>query len=61
MYRVMDDDGRVRQDAVEPELSREVALKMYGNMLRLEAMDDVFYNAQRQVLVYGRAMCSWPD
>lgn len=49
MFRVLDDDGSVRADAVEPELSQEVALKMYGNMIRLEAMDDIFYNAQRQV------------
>lgn len=45
----MDGDGSVRADAVEPELSQEVALKIYGNMIRLEAMDDIFYNAQRQV------------
>lgn len=49
MFRVLDDDGNVRADAVEPDLSQEVALKMYGNMIRLEAMDDIFYNAQRQV------------
>lgn len=50
VYRVLDDDGSVRDDAREPDLGREVALKMYGNMVRLEAMDDIFYNAQRQVL-----------
>ena len=49
MYRVLDQDGSVRSDAVEPDLSRELALKIYGNMIRLEAMDDIFYNAQRQV------------
>lgn len=49
MYRVLDDDGQVRADATEPDLSPEIALKIYGNMVRLEAMDDIFYNAQRQV------------
>eukprot|EP00904_Undaria_pinnatifida_P011595 jgi/Undpi1/7566/HiC_scaffold_22.g10039.m1 len=48
VFRVLDGDGSVRADAVEPELSQEVALKIYGNMIRLEAMDDIFYNAQRQ-------------
>ena len=46
---MLDDDGSVRADVVEPELSEAVALKIYGNMIRLEAMDDIFYNAQRQV------------
>lgn len=49
VYRVLDQDGSVRADAVEPDLSEELALKIYGNMIRLEAMDDIFYNAQRQV------------
>ncbi|CAM9323435.1 unnamed protein product [Ectocarpus sp. 8 AP-2014] len=48
VFRVLDDDGSVRADAVEPKLGKETALKMYGNMVRLEAMDDIFYNAQRQ-------------
>lgn len=51
MYRVLDEDGSVRDDAVEPEMSKDVALKIYGNMVRLEAMDNIFYNAQRQVAV----------
>lgn len=46
---MLDQDGTVRADAVEPDLSEELALKIYGNMIRLEAMDDIFYNAQRQV------------
>lgn len=49
MYRILDDDGSVRNDAVEPELGSELALKIYRNMVRLEALDDIFYNAQRQV------------
>eukprot|EP00903_Cladosiphon_okamuranus_P018063 g16624.t1 len=48
VYRVLDQDGSVRADAVEPDVSKEFALKIYGNMIRLEAMDDIFYNAQRQ-------------
>lgn len=52
VYRVLDEDGSVRADAVEPEISKDVALKVYGNMIRLETMDDIFYNAQRQVLKF---------
>ena len=49
VYRVLDNDGSVRADAVEPELKPELAVKVYENMVRLEAMDDIFYSAQRQV------------
>ncbi|CAN0038226.1 unnamed protein product [Ascophyllum nodosum] len=48
VYRVLDNDGSVRADAVEPELKPELAVKVYENMVRLEAMDDIFYSAQRQ-------------
>lgn len=51
VYRVLDEDGSVRADAIEPKMSKDLALKIYGNMIRLEAMDDIFYNAQRQVVV----------
>lgn len=60
VYRVLDDDGSVRADSEEPDLSQELALKIYGNMIRLEAMDDIFYNAQRQVQYLKRASCLPP-
>lgn len=49
VYRVLEANGRVRANALEPKLSEEVALKIYENMVRLEAMDGIFYSAQRQV------------
>lgn len=39
----------MRPGALEPDLTSQLALDMYRNMIRLEAMDDIFYNAQRQV------------
>lgn len=44
----MDNDGRVRDGAVEPNLGQETSRHMYRIMARLQAMDQIFYNAQRQ-------------
>lgn len=57
VYSVMESDGQVRADAVEPDLKQDVALKMYENMVRLETMDDIFYNAQRQARHIFMAQC----
>lgn len=48
VYRVMDTDGRIRDGAVDPKLDRDLMLKMYRTVVRLQAMDVIFYNAQRQ-------------
>lgn len=48
VYRVMDPDGGLRPGAVDPELDEETVQKMYATMVRLQAMDQIFYNAQRQ-------------
>ncbi|KAI8819846.1 thiamine diphosphate-binding protein [Fimicolochytrium jonesii] len=47
-YRVLDLDGNVIDKSQDPELSKEVALKMYTSMLTLNAMDLILYEAQRQ-------------
>ncbi|KAJ1941850.1 hypothetical protein EC988_006653, partial [Linderina pennispora] len=47
-YQVMDNDGKVLDTAHEPQMSREDARTMYKNMLTLNAMDSVLYEAQRQ-------------
>jgi 2-oxoisovalerate dehydrogenase E1 component alpha subunit len=48
VYRVLDTDGQVRPGAVDPSLDRELVRRMYRTMVRLQAMDSIFYNAQRQ-------------
>lgn len=48
VYRVLEPDGRVRAGALEPQLDEATVKKMYKIMVRLQAMDTIFYNAQRQ-------------
>ncbi|GAB2283163.1 hypothetical protein Dimus_017692 [Dionaea muscipula] len=45
-YRLLDDDGRPSEDFVE--VSEGTALKMYTNMVTLQVMDSIFFEAQRQ-------------
>ncbi|CAN6326017.1 unnamed protein product [Urochloa humidicola] len=47
-YRVLDDDGRTISGSRFQEVSKEVALKMYREMVTLQIMDNIFYEAQRQ-------------
>ncbi|CAM9829340.1 unnamed protein product [Discosporangium mesarthrocarpum] len=48
VYRVLETDGTVRNGAEEPDLDAEFVLKMYGTIARLQTMDHIFYEAQRQ-------------
>lgn len=48
MYRVMDDAGKVLPGVSEVQLEKDDAQKMYRMMGRIQAVDDIFYNAQRQ-------------
>ncbi|KAI3826822.1 hypothetical protein L1987_00878 [Smallanthus sonchifolius] len=47
-YRVLDDNGQPFTDAESLEISKELAVKMYTNMVTLELMDTIFYESQRQ-------------
>lgn len=50
-YRVMDDEGKILDDSdVDEEncIEKEDALKIYATMVKLQAMDQIFYDAQRQ-------------
>ncbi|PSC75990.1 2-oxoisovalerate dehydrogenase subunit alpha 2, mitochondrial-like [Micractinium conductrix] len=48
-YRTLDASGREVPGAAVPHpLSREVAVKMYETMVRLQTADTIFYEAQRQ-------------
>ncbi|KAJ9704110.1 hypothetical protein PVL29_005412 [Vitis rotundifolia] len=46
-YRVLDDNGQPNMSNFA-QVSKEVAVKMYANMLTLQVMDTIFYEAQRQ-------------
>lgn len=46
--RLMNEDGSLRPGVTLPELDKETTLKAYRTMLRLQAMDTVFNDAQRQ-------------
>ncbi|KAL6993002.1 3-methyl-2-oxobutanoate dehydrogenase (2-methylpropanoyl-transferring) [Sarracenia purpurea var. burkii] len=47
-YRVLDDDGRPINYHNFLQISKEVATKMYSDMVILQIMDTIFYEAQRQ-------------
>ena len=48
IYRVMDFEGRVLNASEEPSLSHETLIKMYKDMVLLNQLDRVMYDAQRQ-------------
>lgn len=48
MFRIKDAAGKTLPGAVAPVFDKETATKMYCTMNRIQALDDVFYNAQRQ-------------
>ncbi|KAI9190320.1 hypothetical protein H9P43_001754 [Blastocladiella emersonii ATCC 22665] len=47
-YRVLSKDGAVLDPAQDPNVSKDWALKVYRDMLTLNAMDLILYEAQRQ-------------
>ncbi|KAF5735471.1 2-oxoisovalerate dehydrogenase subunit alpha 1 mitochondrial-like isoform X2 [Tripterygium wilfordii] len=47
-YRVLDDNGEPIIGSNYEQLTKELAVKMYGNMVTLQMMDTIFYEAQRQ-------------
>ncbi|XP_008808485.1 2-oxoisovalerate dehydrogenase subunit alpha 2, mitochondrial isoform X2 [Phoenix dactylifera] len=47
-YRILDDDGKTISGSSFQEVSKEIALKMYSDMVTLQIMDTIFYEAQRQ-------------
>ncbi len=49
-YRTLDGTGKHIEDAVVPhELSQEQATRLYTAMAKLQVMDTICYDAQRQV------------
>jgi 2-oxoisovalerate dehydrogenase E1 component alpha subunit len=47
-YRVLDDSGQPLVPSNVPKIDKETAVKMYKNMVTLQVMDTIFYEAQRQ-------------
>ncbi|PON81550.1 Dehydrogenase, E1 component [Trema orientale] len=47
-YRVLDDNGQIITGSTYVQVNKEVALKMYSDMVTLQMMDTIFYEAQRQ-------------
>lgn len=45
---VLNEQGDVVEGGKDPELGQDICTQMYTNMLRLNAMDNIFYDAQRQ-------------
>lgn len=48
VYRVMGPNGKILEGVDEPNVSEESATKMYQMMVRIQYLDDIMYNAQRQ-------------
>ncbi|KAM7529051.1 hypothetical protein LguiB_032461 [Lonicera macranthoides] len=47
-FRVLDDNGLPLISTNSIQIGKEVAVKMYTNMVTLQVMDTIFYEAQRQ-------------
>jgi len=47
-YRVMDQNGEISPGAEDPKVGKEMAVKMYKDMVRLHIMDGYLYDVQRQ-------------
>ncbi|XP_058781347.1 2-oxoisovalerate dehydrogenase subunit alpha 2, mitochondrial-like [Vicia villosa] len=47
-YRVLDDYGDLISGTQSVQVGEDVAVKMYNNMVALQTMDTIFYEAQRQ-------------
>ncbi|RYR49543.1 hypothetical protein Ahy_A07g036057 isoform B [Arachis hypogaea] len=47
-YRVLDDNGMPMKYSNYVQISKEMAVKMYSDMVTLQTMDSIFYEVQRQ-------------
>ncbi|CAJ2667632.1 unnamed protein product [Trifolium pratense] len=47
-YRVLDDDGELMTHTNHVQVSKELAVRMYSEMVTLQTMDSIFYEVQRQ-------------
>ncbi|XP_045816154.1 2-oxoisovalerate dehydrogenase subunit alpha 1, mitochondrial-like isoform X2 [Trifolium pratense] len=47
-YRVLDDNGELMTHTNHVQVSKELAVRMYSEMVTLQTMDSIFYEVQRQ-------------
>ncbi|ESW09502.1 hypothetical protein PHAVU_009G132900 [Phaseolus vulgaris] len=47
-YRVLDDNGELVKDSNYVQVSKEMGVKMYSDMVTLQTMDNIFHEVQRQ-------------
>ena len=47
-YRVLDDHGHLMDPSNEPAVEKATAVEMYKTMIRLNVMDSILYESQRQ-------------
>lgn len=47
-YRVLDDDGQLMKHTNHVQIGKEMAVRMYSEMVTLQTMDNIFYEVQRQ-------------
>ncbi|KAG0603874.1 hypothetical protein M758_10G127300 [Ceratodon purpureus] len=47
-FRILDEYGRLIKDSHMPEIDKALVLKIYQNMVTLQSMDSLFFEAQRQ-------------
>ncbi|KHN46960.1 2-oxoisovalerate dehydrogenase subunit alpha, mitochondrial [Glycine soja] len=47
-YRVLDDNGEIVKYSNYVQVSKEMGVKMYSDMVTLQTMDNIFYEVQRQ-------------
>lgn len=60
IFRIMDENGTIRPGATLPDIDQETLIKAYKTMIRIQIMDAIFYESQRQ----GRIsfyMTSWGE
>lgn len=48
IYRVMDEKGTILNEDHDPNLGKEMSLKLYKGMTKLHVMDNILYDVQRQ-------------
>ena len=58
VFRILDPNGKIVPNAIEPVIDEITAKKMYQLMVRLQALDEVMVNSQRQGRISFYMQCS---
>lgn len=48
VFRILDPSGKLLADSIDSDVNEQLAQKMYQHMVRIQCLDNVLYNAQRQ-------------